>query len=64
MPDAEMNPSSQKELVREGVRQCRDTRHRGERHWYRITGLSGWERARRGMPAWSLEWTQKKQADQ
>lgn len=64
MKDAETNSGSQEEPFGEGVRQCRDTKHRGERHWYRITGLRGWERAARGLPAWGLQWTGKKKADQ
>lgn len=27
-------------------------RGRGYRHWYHATGLTGWARAWRGMPAW------------
>ena len=36
--------------------QCEDICHRGERHWYRITGLTGWQRAARGLPAWGRHW--------
>ncbi|MBC7327550.1 DUF5320 domain-containing protein [bacterium] len=25
---------------------------RGWRHWWRLTGLPGWARAARGLPAW------------
>jgi hypothetical protein len=59
-----MNVFAKKECFREGARRCRDSKHRGERHWYRITGLNGWERAARGVPAWGLEWKQAKRADQ
>lgn len=33
---------------------CRDGRGRGRRHWLRITGWPGWQRAAKGLPAWGV----------
>jgi len=29
---------------------------RGWRHWWRLTGMPGWLRAARGLPAWGSGW--------
>ncbi len=51
-----MNALMKQNLLLKGERRCQDDKHRGERHWYRITGLRGWERAAKRLPAWGMQW--------